>query len=194
MKKIGLGVLGVVAVAAIYYFTSGSEQLTLQMKEQVDAEIATLQTQGFTVEGREVSEKKEHFVISLNEPKKVATYLTAQGVQTSIKDIEALKGFKIGVDVNYLPDTYSAASFDMYPVTLPSTLTSAVMDEEEKKNLQQIKKMIEKKTFLVHLNVNKLGTGFKGYMKDINEVLKGKNPVTLTMTALNFTGDLKDDR
>jgi hypothetical protein len=65
MKKLGLSLLGVVAIAAIYYFTSGSEQLTIQMKEQVDAEIATLQTQGFSVEGREVSEKNEHFIISL---------------------------------------------------------------------------------------------------------------------------------
>ncbi|PTB83793.1 hypothetical protein C9926_01065 [Sulfurovum lithotrophicum] len=31
-------------------------------------------------------------------------------------------------------------------------------------------------------------------MKDINEVLKGQKSVTLTMTGLKFTGDLKDDR
>jgi len=194
MKKIGLSLLGIVAVAAIYYFTSGSEQLTIQMKEQVDAEIATLQTQGFAVEGREVSEKKEHFVISLNEPKKVATYLTAQGAQVSAQDIEALKGFKIGIDIAYLADAYSAASFDMYPVALPTALTTATMDDDEKKALEQINKMIEKKTFLVHVDVNKIGTGFKGYMKDINEVIEGKEPITLTMTALKFTGDLKDDK
>ncbi len=32
--------------------------------------------------------------------------------------------------------------------------------------------MLDKKTFLVHCDINKLGTGFKGYMKDIDEVLK----------------------
>jgi hypothetical protein len=68
------------------------------------------------------------------------------------------------------------------------------MDEDEKKALAQIEKMIEKKTFLIHVDVNKLGTGFKGYMKDINEVIEGKEPITLTMTALKFTGDLKDDK
>ena len=194
MKKLGLSLLGVVAIAAIYYFTSGSEQLTIQMKEQVDAEIATLQTQGFSVEGREVSEKSEHFIISLDEPKKVATYLTAQGAQISAHDVEVLKGFKIGIDVTYLSDAYSAASFDMYPVALPTSLTSATMDDDEKKALHQIENMIEKKTFLVHVDVNKLGTGFKGYMKDINEVIEGEQPITLAMTALKFTGDLKDDK
>ena len=194
MKKLGLGILGVIAVAAIYYFTSGSEQLTIQMKEQVDAEIATLQTQGFAVEGREVSEKKEHFVISLNEPKKIAMYLNTQGAQVSTQDIEVFKGFKIGIDVTYLADAYSAASFDMYPIALPATLTSASLDADDKKALQQINKMIEKKTFLVHVDVNKLGTGFKGYMKDINEVIEGKQPIALMMTALKFTGDLEDDK
>jgi hypothetical protein len=131
---------------------------------------------------------------SLDEPKKVATYLTAQGAQISAHDVEALKGFKIGIDVTYLSDAYSAASFDMYPVALPTSLTSATMDDDEKKALLQIEKMIEKKTFLVHVDVNKLGTGFKGYMKDINEVIEGEQPITLAMTALKFTGDLKDDK
>jgi hypothetical protein len=194
VKKIGLGLFGVIAMATIYYFTAGSKQLTIQMKEQVNAEIATLQTQGFGVEGREVSEKNEHFVISLDEPQKVASYLTAEGAQVSVQDIAALKGFKIGIDVTYLADAYSAASFDMYPVALPTALTTANMDEDEKKALAQIEKMIEKKTFLIHVDVNKLGTGFKGYMKDINEVIEGKEPIALTMTALKFTGDLKDDK
>ena len=194
MKKLGLGIIGFVLVAAIYYITSGASQLTIQMKEQVDADLANMQTQGFAVEGRELSEKKEHFVLSIEEPKKVATYLTSQGAQVSAEDIEALKGMKIGIDVAYLADAYSAASFDMYPVALPTALTNATMDADDKKALEQIKKMIKKKTFLVHVDVNKLGTGFKGYMKDINEVVEGETPVTFTMTALKFTGDLEKDK
>ena len=194
MKKIGLGVLSILAIATIYYFTSGSEQLTIQMKEQVDAEFASLQTQGFAVEGKIVSEKKEHFELSLNEPKKVATYLNAQGAQVSPEDIEILKGFKIGIDINYLSNAYSAASFDMYPLALPTALTSAVVDDEDKKALKQLEKMMEKKTFLVHVDVNKLGTGFKGYVKDINERIDADSKITLIMTALKFTGDIKDNK
>ncbi|MBA1420441.1 MAG: DUF945 family protein [Epsilonproteobacteria bacterium] len=194
MKKLGLGIIGFVLVAAIYYITSGASQLTIQMKEQVDADLATIQTQGFAVEGREMSEKKEHFVLSIEEPKKVASYLTSQGAQVSAEDIEALKGMKIGIDVAYLADAYSAASFDMYPVALPTVLTSAHMDADDKKALEQIQKMIEKKAFLVHVDVNKLGTGFKGYMKDINEVVEGTNPVTISMTSLKFNGDLENEK
>lgn len=194
MKKITLGILGLLIIGTIYYFTSGSEQLTIQMKKQVDAEFASLKTQGFAVEGKEVSEKKEHFVISLDEPKKVATYLNAQGAQVRPEDIEILKGLKLGIDIHYLSNAYSAASFDMYPLALPTALTSAVLDSEDKEALKQIEKMIEKKTFLVHIDINKLGTGYKGYVKDINELIDADTKIRLMMTALKFTGDIKDNK
>ena len=193
-KKVGIGIIGLILVAFIYYITSGASQLALQMKKQVDADLTNMQTQGFDIEDRETSENKEHFVLSIKEPKKVATYLTSQGVQVSVEDIEVLKGMKIGIDVAYLADAYSASSFDMYPVALPTALTTATLEADDKKALEQIKKMIEKKTFLLHVDVNKLGTGFKGYMKDINEVVEGENPVTVTMTALKFTGDLEKNK
>ena len=194
MKKITLGILGLLIIGTIYYFTSGSEQLTIQMKKQVDAEFASLKTQGFAVEGKEVSEKKEHFTISLKEPKKVATYLNAQGAQVRPEDIEILKGLKLGIDIHYLSNAYSAASFDMYPLALPTALTSAVLDSEDKEALKQLEKMIEKKTFLVHIDINKLGTGYKGYVKDINELIDADTKIRLMMTALKFTGDIKDNK
>lgn len=194
MKKLGFGIIGFVLVAAIYYFTSGASQLTVQMKEQVDADLANIQTQGFTVEGRETSERAEHFILAIEEPKKVAQYLQGQGAQVSAKDIEVMKGLKIGIDVTYLADAYSAASFDMYPVALPIAITSAKMDDDDKKALQKIKEIIKKKAFLVHVDVNKLGTGFKGYMKDIKEEIEGETTVTVTMNALQFNGDLKNDK
>lgn len=194
MKKIGLSLLGIVAVAAIYYFTSGSEQLTIQMKQHVDTELASLQTKGFAVEGREVSEKKEHFVISFDDTKKVTAFLNAQGAQVTEQDIEPLKGLKIGVDVTYLADAYSAASFDIYPMAFPNMEVTSKMNENDKKTLKDIQRMLEEKTFLAHVDVNKLGTGFKGYMKDINEVIDGEHTITIKMTALKFNGDLKDDK
>jgi len=194
LKKLGLSILGIVAVAAIYYFTSGSQQLTLKMKEQIDAEIATLQTQGFSIEGREVSETKEHFVLSFNDTKKIAKLLNENGAQINAEDAEVLKGLKVGVDIAYLEDVYSSATFDIYPLALPTLVTTASYDKEEKALLSQVEKMLEKKTFLVHISINKLGTGFKGYMKDINEVLTAEKNVTLTLKDLKFNGDLKNNK
>ncbi len=194
MKKLGLSLLGIVAIVAIYYFTSGSEQLATKMKQHVAAEVASLQTQGFSIESKEVSEKKEHFIISFDDPKKVANFFNAQGAQVTPQDVTPIKGLKLGVDITYLADTYSAASFDIYPVALPNMEVSDDTDEDDKKTLLDIKRMLKEKTFLVHVDVNKLGTGFKGYMKDINEVVDAKHPITLIMTSLKFTGDLKDDK
>jgi len=194
MKKLGFGLIGLIFVAGIYYFTSGSTQLTSEIKAQVDSELANMQTHGFSVQGREMGEEKEHFVISFDEPKKIAAFFTKNGAQLSASDAEVLKGLKIGVDLAYLPDAYSAASLDMYPMTLPTIISTSAQSDEDKKILAQVETMLEKKTFLIHVDVNKLGTGFKGYMKDIDEVFHGEADVKMLLSKLEFTGDIKDDK
>ena len=194
MKKLGFGVIGLIFVAGIYYVTTGSTQLTSEIKAQVDSELANIQTQGFSVQGRELAEEKEHFVISFDEPQKIAAFFTKNGAQLSAADAEILKGLKVGVDLQYLPDAYSAVTIDMYPMALPTAIIEVVQSEEDKKILAQIEKMLEKKIFLIHFAVNKMGTGFKGYMKDIDEILQGEKNVKMLLSKLEFTGDIKDDK
>ena len=194
MKKLGFGIIGLIFIAGIYYLTAGSAQLTSEIKAQVNSELTIIQTQGFSVQNREIGEKKEHFVLSFDEPEKIAVFFTKNGAKLSTDDAKALKGLKIGVDLNYLPDTYSAVAMDMYPMTLPTAITEAVQNEEDKKILLQIEKMLEKKTLLMHLAINKLGTGFKGYLKDIDETLQGKENVKMILSKLKFMGDIKDDK
>ena len=194
MKKLGLAILGIVIIAALYYFSTGSEQLKLEMKTQVNKELASLQTEGFSVQNREISEKKEYFILSFDEPEKISKFFTQKGAKVDAKEIEALKGLQVGVDVTYLADTYSAVSFDMYPVTLPTVLTNQALSDEDKKIVAQLKNMMEKKALLVHLSVNKLGTGFKGYVKDIDEVIQGDDKVNFTVTGLTYAGDIKENK
>ncbi len=193
MKKLSFAALAVIVIAGIYYMTAGSTQMVSQMKTQIDTEFASLQTQGFDVKAREVSEDEEHFVISFNEPEKIAAYLTKQGSKVSTEDIEVLKGLQIGVDISYLSDVYSGVSFDFYPLVLPDSIISAATTPEDKNLLLQVENMFKKKTFLVHGDVNKLGTGFKGYMKDINETIKDdKISMQVQLSKLVFSGDIKD--
>ncbi|HFQ61257.1 MAG TPA: hypothetical protein ENK39_03010, partial [Epsilonproteobacteria bacterium] len=192
-KKLGLAVIGVVVVGLIYYITAGSSQLTEQMKAQVNTELSSLQTEGFSVKGREIAETKEHFIITFDEPQKIAHFLTRQGVQMNVNDAALLKGLEVGVDVAYLDDTYSAVSFDMYPLALPTAITTSLKEEKDKKAFTQIEKMLKKKTFLMHIAVNKLGNGFKGYMNDIDETLEGEKNVDIKMKGLTFSGDIKNN-
>lgn len=194
MKKLSLATFAIIIIAVIYYMTSGSTQLVSQMKVQVDTELASLQTQGFSVQGREVTEKKEHFVISFDEPEKIAAYFTQQGAQLSVEDAAVFKGLQIGVDLSYLADAYSGISFDLYPLSLPESITSSANTPEDKKILSQIEQMLEKKAFLIHCDINKMGTGFKGYMKDIDEVLQSDTTVKMVLNKLEFSGDIKEDR
>ncbi|HHE06140.1 MAG TPA: hypothetical protein ENK90_03370, partial [Epsilonproteobacteria bacterium] len=112
-KKLGLAIVGILAVGIIYYFTAGSSQLTAQIKTQVDAELTHLQTEGFSIKNREIAKTKEHFVLSFDEPKKIAHFFRSQGVQLNVNDAALLEGLHVGIDVHYLNDAYSAVSFDM---------------------------------------------------------------------------------
>ena len=193
MKKLSLATFGIIIIAVIYYMTSGSTQLLSQMKLQVNTELTSLQTEGFSVQNREIGEKKEHFIISFDEPEKIAAYFTQQGAQLSVEDAKVFKGLKIGVDLHYLADTYSGISFDLYPVTLPESISTSATTPEDKDILKQIEQMLEKKTFLIHCDINKLGTGFKGYMKDIDETLQDDISVKMVLSKLEFSGDIKEN-
>jgi hypothetical protein len=72
-------------------------------------------------------------------------------------------------------------------------MTDGVETPEDKEVLRQIQQLLEKKTFLVHCDINKLGTGFKGYVKDIDENLKGDITLKMILSKLEFSGDIKDD-
>ena len=194
MKKLSLATFSIIIIAVIYYMTAGSTQLVTQMKVQVNTELASLQTQGFSVEGREIAEKREHFVISFDDPEKIAAYFTQHGAQLNVEDTALLKGLKIGVDLSYLADAYSGISFDLYPVSLPQSITSSATTPEDKKILSQIQEMLDKKSFLIHCDINKVGTGFKGYMKDVDEVLKSDTQVKMVLNKLEFSGDIKENR
>ena len=193
-KKSGLGLLALAIVAGIYYFSAGSEKLATAMKTQVNAEFASLKTEGFTVETKEVSKNEEHFELSFDEPEKIAAFITSKGATITAEDAQVLKGLKLGVDVHYLADAYSAVSLDLYPLTLPSVLTENIEDPEEKKLLAQVQDMLTKKVFLAHVDVNKLGTGFKGYVKDIDETLQAKETLNLVMKDFTFKGSLEDEK
>ena len=191
IKKIGLGFIGGIVIFAIYYFSAGQTQLANKLKMGLNTELATLKTHGFSVEERKIANEKEHFVLCVKEPKKISAYLTSHGTQVSTKDIETLKGMKIGIDVIYLSNAYSVVSFDMYPTALPDLLTSNAIDADTKKAIEQMQKMLKKKTFLMHIDINKLANGFKGYLKDINETIDGKTPMTFSTKKLKFSGTLE---
>ena len=193
MKKSGFGIVGLILVAAIYYFTAGSAQITEEMKQQVNNELTTLQENGFGVNDRKIKEREEHFVLSFDDPAKITSYLSSQGAQLEQEDILAFKGLKIGVDAKYLNDSYSALSLDIYPIGIPESMLQEI-EEEDKAALERIKKMMADKTLLVHLDFNKLLSGFKGHIKDINETFEDEGKVTFISQNFKFEGDIENEK
>ncbi len=195
MKKFGFGLIGLVIVAAIYYFTAGSEKLTNEMKVRVNNELTAIQQKGFSVKEREVKAKKEHFVLSFDDPKKIVAFFKQQGSELSIEDAEALIGLKIGVDLKYLDSSYSALSADLYPLNLPNSISNAPdLEETDKIFVKQLNDMLARKALLLHVDFNKMLTGFKGYIKDIHETFKVETLVKIDLEGTNFEGKIDNDR
>ena len=190
MKKIGFGIIGFLLVVVIYYFTSGSAQVTQEMKAQVNSELAILEQNGFTIKEREIKKSEEHFIISFDDPQKIVAFFTSQGAKMKLEDATALKGLKIGVDAKYLHDTYSALSVDIYPLNLPTSITELDTNKEDKLAIDQLSKILKKKALLVHVDFNKLLSSFKGHVKDIHETLQGENEIKINSEGVTFEGDI----
>lgn len=195
MKKIGFGIVAIIAMAILYYFTLGSAQVTEEMKMRVNTELNMIEQNGFTVDEREVKPKKEHFILTFDDPEKIVKFLKQQGAEMALEDAEALKGLQIGVDLQYLNDSYSALSADMYPLNLPSAISNAQgMDASDKVLIDQLNNMLGRKALLVHVDFNKVLSSFKGYIKDIHETFKVETVAKIDLEGTAFEGTIKDDR
>ncbi|SFZ97534.1 hypothetical protein MNB_SV-5-1390 [hydrothermal vent metagenome] len=195
MKKSILGIVGIALIAIIYYFTSGSEQLTKDMKERVNTELTMLQKSGFAIQNRDIKKSEEHFVILFDDSKKMMSFFKKQGSKVNIEDMEELKGLKLGVDLKYLNDTYSALSADIYPLNLPDSISDEKdLTEKDKQVIKQIDEMLARKALLIHVDFNKLLSSFKGYIKDIDETFKLESNTKINIDGMTFEGTIKDDK
>jgi hypothetical protein len=194
MKKTGIIIAVLIAAAFVLFFAFGGKELRQEAKAQLDQELHTLQQYGFGIEDRISKEEEDHFILSFNDPEKIAAYFTLQGSPATAEDIAPLKGMKLGTDVYYLKDAYSALSADLYPVKLPESLYDNAQDKEDKALLEQIQKMLDKKKLLIHIDVAKNFSDFKGYMKDINETFTGEESLTLRIKDFTFTGETQKER
>lgn len=195
MKKAGLGIIGIALIAIIYYVSLGSTQLTEELKATVNKELNALESHGFTIKERTIKEKEEHFQIVFDDTTKIATFLNEEGgAAITAEESAALKGMKIGVDVNYLKDNYSAISLDLYPTTLPDSLTNGDLSSGDKKAVDKINQLFADKTFLIHIDINKMLNGYRGNMKDIDEVFgEAGSQVTMQMKGMLFSGDIANE-
>ena len=192
MRKLGLGILALLTAGALYYFTAGSTQIAQEMQKQVNHELTLASNNGFTISDKKSEEKSNHFVLSFDDSSKITHFLNTQGMKVKQADIEALKGLTLGVDIHYLADSYSAVSMDLYPLTLPDTIRQ---QDTDKVLIAQLEKIVEKKSILVHIDMNKLGSGFKGYLKDISEtVVSHGSTGHLTLQGVTFKGSLENKK
>ena len=193
MKKLGLSIVGVLLLLGAYLFATASEEVTKVIKEQVQSELKVLEKRGFSITQREIKEKSEHFVLCFKDTDKITAYLNEKGTKVKKEDMLAFKGVQLGVDVNYLADVYSALSLDLYPVALPQEIQDEM--REDNATFARVNSLITDKALLLHVDINKLLTGFKGYLKDINETFKSEEEkITILSKALLFSGDIKENR
>ncbi|MCW8821443.1 MAG: YdgA family protein [Sulfurovum sp.] len=197
LKKLGFWIFGIVLVLTIYYFTTSysqtikrSEQIT-KLKQQINAQLTQIQTNGFTISNREILKEKEHFIVSLDDPQKAVVFFAQKGIRMKVEEAEELKGLKLDTDVVYLNDTIA---IEIYPIVLPINLKTLLIKENDKEILAQIDEMLKKKILFTHIDIDHSATTFKGYIKDINETVKGKKEIQVNLKGYQFSGNIKDER
>ncbi len=193
MKKVGFGLVGLMVLATLYYFTLGSTQIIEEMKKEINKEIQILKVSGFTIDDREVKEKREQFTITLEDTPKVAQHLAQQNMGVT-PDIEMLKGLKIGIEITYLPTAFDAIAIKMTPLNLPTNFYTLV-DPIQKSSLQQLEKMIEQKVFVAHVKINRSLSDFTGHFNDIDQKILGEgNLSVLSSQGFTFKGTIEDEQ
>lgn len=193
-RKWGYAALVLFAAAALYYFTAGKTKAIEEMHSEVHQQLSVMAQQGFKVASTRKAKDQEHIELLFDDPQKVAAFFQTQGILITPADTSMLHGLKIAVDLHYLPDTAHAVAADIYPVTLPRSLTENAKDDQEKKLIAQLQEMLKRKVILLHLNVSKTGSRFNGSMKDINETLQTQKAMQITMQGFTFDGDMGQGR
>lgn len=192
MKKILATIFGIAAVAVVYYFVNGQQQLTEELRHTVKQELTQLESKGFTTTRKTVTDNRDHVEIVFDDSEQISSYFRSQGVNLTVDDAKALEGTVLGLDIAYLRDTYSALSFDLYPLRLPPLQSGVQPSPETVKLREEAEALFRKKTFLLHTDVNKLFNGFKGYLKDINETFEEDGEeLTLTLEGFLFEGEIE---
>jgi hypothetical protein len=184
MKKLFLALALILAAGAAYYFTFGEAKLTKALKTRVDTQLQILQKNGFEIEDRNIEAKHEYFVLHYADPDKIARYFRSKNIDLSDQDADSLRGLKVAVDLNYLKGAYSALSADLYPIAFPPALVR-VETEQGRNTLVRIAK---EKLFLAHVDIDKLFTSYKGYLKDINETFKDIETLKIVSQGFRFSG------
>lgn len=189
-RKVLFGLFGVLALAAVYIFVTQilhySKISTL--KQKLYAQLTEVRANGFTLSNRKKETEKEHFLIRLDDPAKASAYLAEKGIRITAEEAAELKGVTLGVDLTYLG---GSIALDLYPVTLPAALHTALAQENGKELLAQFEGMLKEKTLLVHVEADHSGSTFTGTLKDINATLEGKKEVTLLLQGFDFSGTVK---
>ncbi len=178
MKKVLTGLVGSAVLAGgLFYF--GSQKL---VADEINTQLATLQTHGFVIEDRIKDSNGEHFVISLADMHKFSKLLPEYEAVLLAEDKSALKEYKLGVD---LTSSGSDLSVAIYPVSFP-TKELSIEDKE------RVDRYIKEKTLTLNLDYNSVTNNFDGTLKDINEQIK--NDIGVKLIGLAFDGNFNDDK
>jgi len=191
MKKIALALIALIVIFVIYYMTMGSEQLTMEIKKEVNRELVQLKQSGFGVDEQNLSTDKQKIILTFKDTDKITTYLNNQGQQLNKNDIEILQGMQVGIDMEYNPNSSDAIAMDIYPIKLPTSFYQNL----DKNDTVELEKMIKEKLFLTHVNINKLLSSFDGYVKDINKEFKDNGTTAHLVTkGFKFNGTIEDEK
>ncbi len=178
IKKTITSLVGVTVVGGGLYYATSQKLVA----DEIDTNLATLKSYGFTIEDRKETADGEHFVISLADMHKFSKLLPQYEDILLAKDASVLKKFKLGID---LTSSASDISVDIYPVALPTDGLSAEAKET-------MNRYISQRTLTLHIDYNPLTNSFDGNVKDIDE--KIREDIAVQLAGFTFDGSIDDEK
>lgn len=193
MKKIVLLALGAIIVLAALPIIGNQF-----VEKNIDESVLELKSYGLGVEKSQTQSSylntKKHFEFLLKDADNFVAYLNKYANKQIPPYVNAaLEGVLIGADVEYsnIPFT-KAISVDIYPLSVSPTLAKS-MQEKDLHFYEALKKFLQSKGVLYHMNYNVMSEDFDGYIKDIKEnyTLEDATKISFILQGATFEGQGK---
>ena len=191
MKKSVIAVIALLLIIALLPILGNTF-----VKQTIDDRLVQLESFGLEVQKDESKssylETSRHFEILLKDSKAFMTYLSQYSDKQIPPYVNAmLDGVTIGVDLEYSNLPFAKAfEVEFYPMTLSHELELS-FEQNDMGFYKFVKKFLNEKGVLYHVNYNLLNNDFDGYIKDIDEKYKLKSGVdmALLIKKANFKGN-----
>ena len=157
------------------------------VQTNIQKRITELTNHGFDIEKIKKGSNEDGYILTFKNMQKITPFIQEFSSGLPANLINSLQDMKLALDIQNDHGLFNDVKMEIYPTRLPSKMRHSLKKEE----LTFLKEHLEKKSFLLHLSLNKSLSKFTGNIKDIH--IKGMKK-ELILEGKSFSGEIKDHK